>query len=282
MKSVDTEYVIKLTFAELYNEEFKDLLTSSTSSSENNSNNLNLKIVDDPNLGPLIQNITEASFTSADEMKKVLRDGENKRHFGVTNMNMHSSRSHVIVRLCIESRKVSSKPYHPLRPSWGNDRPTCVSTLNLVDLAGSENAAKSGTKGQSLKEGSYINKSLLTLGTVIANLSEGKSQHIPYRNSKLTRLLSAALGGNAKTCVIACVSPASGNIMETLSTLRFASRAKRIVNIVHKNVILDAKAIASKLAIQNKEIDGLKKELDLSRQLSFSITVKTTKYLRAL
>ena len=199
-----------------------------------------LKIVDDPNLGntelaftyifiisegPLIQNITEAPFISSADAQRLLLEGENRRHFGVTNMNQHSSRSHVMVRLSIESRKLplGSKISQEgaLRSSWGSkDKPTCISTLNLVDLAGSERSTKSGTSGQSLKEGSYINKSLLTLGTVIANLSEGNSkQHIPYRNSKLTRLLATALGGNAKTSMISCISPAAENVLESLSTL---------------------------------------------------------------
>lgn len=262
MNSADAEYCIKLTYAELYNEELKDLLSPTP--------NENLKIIDDPQLGPLIQNITEANFTTAAEVKKVLEEGENRRHFGVTNMNAHSSRSHVLVRLSIEMRKVPYKPTNPLRTSWGRDKPTCISTLNLVDLAGSERATKSGTSGQSLKEGSFINKSLLTLGTVISNLSEGKSgQHVPYRNSKLTRLLASALGGNAKTLMITCISPASGNIVESLSTLRFASRAKRIVNQVQKNETMDAKSLATKLAHQAAEMEQLRSQLELSKQLGF-------------
>jgi len=135
--------------------------------------------------------------------------------------------------------------------------------LNLVDLAGSERSNKSGTSGQSLKEGSFINKSLLTLGTVISNLSEGKSgQHIPYRNSKLTRLLATALGGNAKTVMITCISPASGNTVESLSTLRFAGRAKKIVNKVKKNEILDAKALNMKLMQQSLELETLRSKLE--------------------
>lgn len=250
-----------MTYAELYNEEIKDLLSPTP--------NENLKIIEDPNLGPLIQNITEANFTSAADVKAILEEGENRRHFGVTNMNAHSSRSHVIVRLNIEARKIVGKTTNPLRQSWGKDRPSCVSTLNLVDLAGSERANKAGTTGQSLKEGSFINKSLLTLGTVISNLSEGKLQHIPYRNSKLTRLLATALGGNAKTCVITCISPASGNVAESLNTLRFAARAKRIVNHVHKNEIMDMKSLTGKLAIQMAEIEQLRNQLDVSRQLGY-------------
>lgn len=182
-------------------------------------------------------------------------------------MNTHSSRSHVMVRLSIESRKVSRRSFQPLRLSWGTDRPTCISTLNLVDLAGSERSSKSGTSGQSLKEGNFINKSLLTLGTVIANLSEGvgPNQHIPYRNSKLTRLLSTALGGNAKTCMISCISPAASNLMESLSTLRFASRAKKIVNVVHKNDLSNSKVLSAKLAQQAAEIEQLRMLLGSSQ-----------------
>lgn len=262
MNSVDAEYVIKMTYAELYNEELKDLLATTP--------NENLKIIDDPALGPQIQNITEAPFTTAADVKRLLEEGEARRHFGVTNMNAHSSRSHVLVRLHIETRKVPYKPTQPLRSSWGRDKPTTLSTLNLVDLAGSERAGKSGTSGQSLKEGSFINKSLLTLGTVISNLSEGKGgQHIPYRNSKLTRLLASALGGNAKTTMITCISPASGNIAESQSTLRFATRAKRIVNQVQRNEIKDMKTMSSQLAMQTAELEELRQKLELSRQLGF-------------
>lgn len=202
------------------------------------------------------------NFTTVERMREHLDDGDRRRHFGVTNMNAHSSRSHVMVRFNIESRKVPTKPTNPLRQSWGKDKPTCFSTLNLVDLAGSERANKSGTSGQSLKEGSFINKSLLTLGTVISNLSEGKLKHVPYRDSKLTRLLATALGGNAKTCVITCISPAEGNLSESISTLRFAQRAKNIVNHVKKNEFDDAKSLAQKLAMKQAEIDSLRAELE--------------------
>lgn len=254
MAAKEQEYLIKMTYSELYNEEIKDLLSATPTG--------NLKIIDDPNLGPYVQNITEHLYKSAEEAKKVLAEGEERRHFGVTNMNAHSSRSHVLVRLQIESRKVNFEPTNPLRTSWGRDKPNSLATLNLVDLAGSERANKSGTSGQALKEGSFINKSLLTLGTVIFNLSEGKlGSHIPYRNSKLTRLLSTALGGNARTTMITCISPASGNVLESLSTLRFASRAKRIVNQVKKNEVLDTKTLHSRLSMQNDLIEQLKAKL---------------------
>ena len=251
MSSIDAEYLVKLTYAELYNEELRDLLSTAPTTTEGG-----LKIIEDPLLGPSIQNATEAVFLSTSQVKALLIEGENRRHFGVTNMNAHSSRSHVLVRLSIESRKVATKSSHPLRSTWNSDKPTYMSTLNLVDLAGSERASKSGTSGQSLKEGSFINKSLLTLGTVISNLSEGKQGiHIPYRNSKLTRLLSTALGGNAKTCMITCISPASGNAVESMSTLRFASRAKRVVNMVQQNEVAQSmKSLSAKLAMQSQEM----------------------------
>ena len=254
----EQEFVIRMLFVELYNEELRDLLHDTTESEP-----LKLGIVDDPVLGPLIHNITEKSFTSVADMRRHLDEGDKRRQFGFTDMNAHSSRSHVMVRLNIESRKVASKSKTPFRDNWGRDKPNCYSTLNLVDLAGSERANKSGTSGQALKEGSFINKSLLTLGTVISNLSEGKSmKHIPYRNSKLTRLLSSALGGNAMTCMITCISPASGNIQESHSTLRFASRAKRIVNNASKNELDDANSLKLKLGKQNDEIAELRAKLE--------------------
>jgi len=263
VNSKDTEYVIRMTYAELYNEELKDLLSETP--------NENLRIIEDPMLGPIIQNISEKPFTSAADIKRLLEEGENRRHFGVTNMNAHSSRSHVLVRLGIEARRVPGvKPINPFRSSWGKDKPTSISTLNLVDLAGSERANKSGTSGDSLKEGSFINKSLLTLGTVIASLTDSKAKHVPYRDSKLTRLLASALGGNARTTMCTCISPASGNAVESLSTLRFASRAKRIVNSVQKNEFQDAKSLANKLALQKAEFLELQKKFEDAKLTGFT------------
>lgn len=244
------EYVIRLQYAELYNEELSDLLSEKQEK---------LDIIDHPQLGPIIKNISEASCDSAEEIKELLLAGESRRHFGVTNMNAHSSRSHVIVRLTIEGKKVSTPSSNPLRKSWGKDKPTSISTLNLVDLAGSERVEKSGTSGTSLKEGAAINKSLLTLGNVINALTEGKNtKHINYRDSKLTRLLAAALGGNAKTLMITCVSPASGNLAESQGTLKFATRAKKIVNTVSKNETAESKSMAEK---HKREIEKLKEQL---------------------
>jgi hypothetical protein len=283
LKSKDTEYVLRLSYIELYNEELRDLLLLSYTSPTP------LKIIEDPAIGPLIQGAIEMAFTSPTEMKKLLEEGERHRHFGITNMNAHSSRSHVLVRLYIESRKLyGATTSTPLRQSWDGDRPTCVCTFNLVDLAGSERANKTGQYHSNLKEGSYINKSLLTLGNVINLLSEGnRGQHVPYRNSKLTRLLSSALGGNAKTLIITCISPASGNILESLSSLRFSSRAKRIVNQVYQPLTMDAKTLQFKLAAQQSELDELRalhhnqlQNLEKSLKENVLLALKSQKQLK--
>lgn len=137
-----------------------------------------------------------------------------------TNMNKESSRSHSIFTIYIDSQENDDK---------GNDKYK-ASKLNLVDLAGSERASKTGTTGDGMKEATKINLSLSALGNVISALVDGKTHHIPYRDSKLTRLLQDSLGGNTKTIMIAAVSPANYNYDETLSTLRYASRAKFIQN----------------------------------------------------
>ena len=146
--------------------------------------------------------------------------GNDRRSTGQTLMNNESSRSHSIFTLYVEQ---SSKD------SQGNDRIT-LGKLNLVDLAGSERLSKTGAQGDRLKEATKINMSLSALGNVISALVDGKSKHIPYRDSKLTRLLQDSLGGNTKTIMIANISPADYNYDETIGTLRYASRAKNIKN----------------------------------------------------
>lgn len=232
------------------------------------------KIIDHPLFGPVIQDITEINFESAKQVLKKLNEAESKRHFAITAMNDHSSRSHVIVRLTIESRKVlPGRPCTPMKREWANDeKPTLISTLNLVDLAGSESSTKSNTQGQTRKEGNAINLSLLTLGTVIAALTEKKKdQFIPYRNSNLTRLLQSALGGNAKTILITCISPAEGNRIESNNTLKFATRARLVVNAAKRNEFSgDNKSMMAKLAYQAAEIERLQQQLAASIELGFN------------
>jgi centromeric protein E len=131
--------------------------------------------------------------------------------------------------------------------------------LNLVDLAGSERVGHTGAEGQRLIEGGHINKSLLALGTVISKLSEGDSLHIPYRDSKLTRILQSSLGGNARTSIVCTVTPAMFHMDETLSTLRFATRAKKITNRPKVNEVLSDSAL---LKLYRQEINDLKRKLD--------------------
>ncbi|GAB2211410.1 hypothetical protein Droror1_Dr00024723 [Drosera rotundifolia] len=169
------------------------------------------------------------------------------RHVGSNNFNLLSSRSHTIFTLMIESG------------AQGDDYDGVIfSQLNLIDLAGSE-SSKTETTGLRRKEGSYINKSLLTLGTVIGKLSEGKASHVPYRDSKLTRLLQSSLSGRGHVSLICTVTPASSSTEETHSTLKFASRAKRVEIYASRNKIIDEKSLIKKY---QREISNLKQELD--------------------
>jgi hypothetical protein len=235
----------------------------------------------------VVNDLHEEVVTSESELDTVLAIGEKHRSYGETAMNSTSSRSHVIFRVIIESGGATA-PMHraglklaasgPVRrgsrvvaesntyKSGSQASGIALAVLNLVDLAGSERQQKTGATGPRLKEGNMINKSLLALGTVISTLAansaasaKGKAiKHIPYRDSKLTRLLQGSLGGNARTCMLAAISPASRNREETQSTLRYASRAKRIVN-TPTQVVIDSKD--SMLASLKKEISALKEQL---------------------
>lgn len=152
--------------------------------------------------------------------EKIMEEGWKNRSVGATLMNADSSRSHSIFTIYIE--RISTEALESDNVKFGK--------LNLVDLAGSERQTKTGATGDRLKEATKINLSLSALGNVISALVDGKSKHIPFRDSKLTRLLQDSLGGNTKTLMVACISPADNNYDETLSTLRYANRAKNIKN----------------------------------------------------
>jgi centromeric protein E len=173
--------------------------------------------------------LTETVVVSAEETERILRKGSSNRQTGETNMNESSSRSHTIFKMVIESRDLD------------DEGAVTVSCLNLVDLAGSERVRQTGAEGIRMREGNHINKSLLTLGTVIGKLSEGgddkyelclltTSRHIPFRDSKLTQIMKASLGGNANTAIICTITPANAYSDDSISTLKFASRAKIIQN----------------------------------------------------
>lgn len=218
----ESKFLAFVSYLEIYNENIRDLLS-------NNRGNLPLKESTDG--GIVVQNLSQHPVQNCDDCERLLELGNNNRAVGETNMNATSSRSHSIFSICVE------QVHREGGGGAGDDLdllklgPTVKrGKLNLVDLAGSERQGKTGATGDRLKEATKINLSLSALGNVISALVDGKTKHIPYRDSKLTRLLQDSLGGNTKTLMIACISPAESNYDETLSTLRYANRAKNISN----------------------------------------------------
>eukprot|EP00361_Fabrea_salina_P000441 CAMPEP_0202432614 /NCGR_PEP_ID=MMETSP1345-20130828/9942_1 /ASSEMBLY_ACC=CAM_ASM_000843 /TAXON_ID=342563 /ORGANISM="Fabrea Fabrea salina" /LENGTH=644 /DNA_ID=CAMNT_0049044703 /DNA_START=293 /DNA_END=2230 /DNA_ORIENTATION=- len=213
----DTQYLIRASFLEIYNEEIHDLL------SKNSKNKLDVK--ENSDQGFYVKDLTTFVVKGITEIKEVQDAGRKNRHVGETQMNRDSSRSHCIFSITIETSATDDKGMVHYK----------VGKLNLVDLAGSERQSKTGSTGERLKEATNINKSLLTLGNVISSLVDGSSTHIPYRDSKLTKLLQDSLGGNTKTVMCANIGPADWNFDETISTLRYANRAKNIQCKPHIN-----------------------------------------------
>ena len=203
-----TEFTIKVSMIEIYQEKIRDLLDVSR---------VNLQIREDTIKGIYVDGCSEKYVGCPGDVLSALELGSNNRAQAATNMNEHSSRSHSIFILTINQTNKKE----------GFSK---TGKLYLVDLAGSEKISKTGATGHTLEEAKIINKSLTTLGRVINNLTDGKSSHIPYRESKLTRVLQESLGGNSKTCLIITCSPSIYNESETLSTLRFGERAKKIKN----------------------------------------------------
>lgn len=252
-------FLLRASYIEIYNEVIMDLLSPGGEG---------LKIHEDVVNKRVYVNAKEEVVTSVQDVMDMLAAGEEARAVGVTNMNERSSRSHTIFTLRIESRelKATEAPDGSNEEEEDDGVAVRASTLTLVDLAGSERVAFTKAEGQRLKEGGHINKSLLTLGTVINKLSSGESRsaaHIPYRDSKLTRILQPALGGNARTAIVCAVTPSIVHMDETLSTLRFASRAKKVTNHAHANEFLDDRA---KLRRAQKEIAKLKAENEAMRK----------------
>ncbi|XP_021284616.1 kinesin-like protein KIN-7N isoform X1 [Herrania umbratica] len=243
----DREFLIRVSYMEIYNEEINDLFTVE---------NQKLQIHESLERGIFVAGLREEIVNNAEQVMNLLQSGEVNRHFGETNMNARSSRSHTIFRMVIESKGKDASS----SGDYSSSDAIRVSVLNLVDLAGSERIAKTGAGGVRLKEGKYINKSLMVLGNVINKLSDGAKQraHIPYRDSKLTRILQPALGGNAKTSIICTVAPEEVHVEETKGTLLFASRAKRITNCAQVNEILTDAALLKR---QKLEIEELRRKL---------------------
>ncbi|KAI1900869.1 hypothetical protein AGOR_G00054290 [Albula goreensis] len=239
------EFLLRVSYMEIYNETVTDLLCDSWKRKPLEIREGNYKNV-------YVADLTEELVTSAEQALSWIRKGEKNRHYGKTKMNQRSSRSHTIFRMILESRERSD-------PASGEnaDGAIIVSHLNLVDLAGSERASQTGAEGARLKEGCNINRSLFTLGQVIKKLSdENQRGFTNYRDSKLTRILQNSLGGNAKTVIICTITPAT--VEETVSTLQFASAAKRMKNDPHVTEVSDDGAL---LRRYRNEIVDLKRRL---------------------
>ncbi|KAK2586457.1 hypothetical protein KPH14_010732 [Odynerus spinipes] len=209
-RSENMQYLVRASYLEIYQEEIRDLLHPDQS--------LRFELKEKPESGVFVKDLSTAVCKSAAEIQRLMNEGNQNRTIGATNMNEHSSRSHAIFLITIEMGSI------------GDNGGIRVGRLNLVDLAGSERQSKTGASGERLKEASKINLSLSALGNVISALVDGKTTHVPYRDSKLTRLLQDSLGGNSKTIMVANIGPASYNYDETLTTLRYANRAKNIKN----------------------------------------------------
>lgn len=212
-------YKVEVSYMEIYNERVHDLL-------DPRGGKQHLKVREHNILGPYVDGLSTLAVSSYEEINNLMTEGNKSRTVAATNMNSESSRSHAVFNITLTC-SITDK----LSGVTGEK----VSKMSLVDLAGSERAVKTGAIGERLKEGSNINKSLTTLGLVISKLADqssgkAKDSFVPYRDSVLTWLLRDNLGGNSRTVMVAAISPAADNYEETLSTLRYADRAKRIIN----------------------------------------------------
>ncbi|CAA7020652.1 unnamed protein product [Microthlaspi erraticum] len=234
-------FSVKFSAIEIYNEAIRDLLSSDGTS---------LRLRDDPEKGTVVEKATEETLRDWNHLKELLSVCEAQRKIGETSLNERSSRSHQIIRLTVESSA---------REFLGKENSTTLmASVNLIDLAGSERASQAMSAGARLKEGCHINRSLLTLGTVIRKLSKGRQGHINFRDSKLTRILQPCLGGNARTAIICTLSPARSHVELTRNTLLFACCAKEVTTKARINVVMSDKALLKQL---QRELARLETEL---------------------
>ncbi|CAN4122933.1 unnamed protein product [Withania somnifera] len=240
-KNEDREFKLKFSAMEIYNEVVRDLLTP---------DDIPLRLLDDPERGTVVEKLTEVLLKDWSHLKELLSVCEAQRKIGETVLNEVSSRSHQILRLTVEN---TAKKIIGIQNSS-----TLTAAVNFVDLAGSERASQTLSANVRMKEGSHINRSLLTLGTVIRKLSKKGNGHIPFRDSKLTRILQNFLGGNARTAIICTMSPAHSHVEQSRNTLLFATCAKNVVTNAKVNVVMSEKALVKQL---RKELARLEAEL---------------------
>ncbi|XP_034935444.1 kinesin-like protein KIF3A [Chelonus insularis] len=238
------KFLVRATYLEIYNEEIRDLLGK--------DQNTRLEVKERPDIGVFVKDLSGYVVNNADDLDRIMTLGNKNRVVGATAMNVSSSRSHAIFTITVESSQLGEDGEQHVK----------MGKLHLVDLAGSERQSKTKATGIRLREATKINLSLSTLGNVISALVDGQSSHVPYRNSKLTRLLQDSLGGNSKTLMCANISPADINYDETISTLRYANRAKNIKNRARINE--DPKDAL--LRQFQDEIEQLRKQLEENEQ----------------